>query len=100
MNRSYYDLGTTYQFGQNVRKYGAKNVDYFAPREWPFYINFLYHAYPTRTIWQGTGSEMVAIYNQPFSLSGKTLKVGDTYLSGEYSLLEKFSDTSYLFKKQ
>jgi hypothetical protein len=48
----YFDMGDTYGFAKMVSRYPGKNIDYFAPREWPFFLNFWYHAYPKQINWE------------------------------------------------
>ena len=50
--KRYFDLGDQYGFAKSVIPYEKPNLDYYAPRIWPFYLNFLYHAYPTTVHWQ------------------------------------------------
>lgn len=98
--KQFFDLGDQYGFSKSVMKYGKPDVGYYAPRAWPYYINFLYHTYPTRTIWEWTESNLVAVAYVPWTLSGTTLTVAWKTLPGEYDILEKYSDSSYLFSRK
>lgn len=95
--KKYFDLGDQYGFAKFVTAYKKPEVGYFAPRMWPYFVNFFYHTYPTKTIWQGTGAELIAVASVPWSLSGGTLTIQGQPLQGEYSVLEQYSESSYLF---
>jgi hypothetical protein len=95
--KKYFDLWDQYGFAKAVAKHKGPEVGYFAPRMWPFYVNFFYHTYPTITLWQGSWSNLIAVASVPWTLSWNALTIQGQTLSGEYSVLEKYSDSSYLF---
>ncbi|MDP2103321.1 MAG: hypothetical protein Q8K26_00175 [Candidatus Gracilibacteria bacterium] len=97
----YYDFYNLYGFAGESKKYIKGDVNFYAPREWPFNLNYGYHMYPINVTWQTIDKPYYAI----FQMSNVELKnrkelfIDGKLIDPNVQLLYQFDEHSYILKK-
>lgn len=97
----YYDFYNFYGFIEESKKYIQGDVNFYAPREWPFQYNYEYHIYPFKSTWQTTDKKYYAIFqmNNTELRNGKELFIDGKLIDPNVQLLYRFEQNSYILKK-
>lgn len=97
----YYDFYNLYGFIQESKKYIQGDVNFYAPRDWPFQSNYLYHMYPLKSTWQTTDKKYYAIFqvSNVELRNGKELFIDGKLIDSNVQLIYRFDQNSYILKK-
>lgn len=100
-NKIYYDFYNFYGFIEESKKYMKGGTNFYAPSEWPFQSNYLYHLYPLKVTWQTSDQPYYAIFqmNNVELRNGKELFIDGKLIDGSVQLLSRFDGHSYILKK-
>ncbi|EKD29984.1 MAG: hypothetical protein ACD_78C00197G0019 [uncultured bacterium (gcode 4)] len=97
----YYDFHNLYGFIEESRKYIDADVNFYAPRDWPFHSNYLYHMYPLQSTWLTTDKPYYALFQigNVEIKNGKELFIEGKLIDSNVELLYQFDEHSYILKK-
>lgn len=97
----YYDFHNLYGFIEESRKYIDADVNFYAPRDWPFQSNYAYHMYPIKSTWQTIDKQYYAIFqmNTVELRNGKELFIDGKLIDSNVRLVYQFDKHSYILKK-
>ncbi len=97
----YYDFGNLYGFIDRAKKHITGNVNFYAPRDWPFRANFEYHLFPHKALWQTTTEPFYAIFERANVeiKNSKELYIDGKLIDSNITLIDQFGKNSYFLKK-
>jgi hypothetical protein len=97
----YYDFYNFYGFIQESKKYMKWDVNFYAPREWPFQYNYEYHIYPFKSTWQTIDKKYYAIFQvgNVELRNGRELFIDGKLIDSNIQLVYRFDEHSYILKK-
>lgn len=97
----YYDFYNFYGFVEESKKHIRGDINFYAPREWPFWYNYSYHTYPMNATWQTLDKPYYALFqvNGVEIKNGKELYIDGKLIDSNVILLSRFDEHSYILKK-